>query len=403
MAVTETVTEGWGSRLGTSLRGIIGGIAMFIAGFPLLWWNEGNTIKTAKALEEGEANCVAIESPAQIDPANEGLLVHMTGIADTETTLTDGEFGISEEKAIRLNRTVEMYQWQENSHTTEKKNVGGSVTKTTTYTYEKVWSEQAIDSSSFKEAGHDNPGYMEFESRSEQASSVTFGAFRLAKDQIDRIRGEQPYAFARDFVCPIERVKVSGNMIYIPNTETRSNALNQRDVLAQPRIGDMRAKFTVVKPHEVSLVAKQHGDTFVSYTAKNGKRVSLMAEGVKDKAEMFADAQSANSIRCWLIRLGGFILMFLGISAILKPLSVVLDVLPILGNIAEVGISIVAFAVAGVCSLVTIAVAWLFYRPVVGILLLVAAGGLVYWFKMKKKGAKCEKKEVQPPAAPTAE
>lgn len=405
MAVTETVTESWGSRLGSSMKGIIGGIAMFIAAFPLLWWNEGNTIKTARALEEGEANCVPVESPAQIDPANEGVLVHMSGVADTETTLTDGEFGVSESKAIRLTRTVEMYQWLEKSHTTERKKVGGSVEKTTTYTYEKVWSEQPIDSSSFKEAGHDNPGVMEFQSDSYQAESVTFGAFRLAKDQIDRIHGTQPYKFAPDFVCPIERVKVSGNIIYIPNGETRSNALNQRDVVAQPRIGDMRATFTVVKPHEVSLVAKQHGDTFVAYTAKNKKRVSLMAEGVKDMEEMFADAQSANSFRCWLIRLGGFILMFLGISAILKPLSVVLDVLPFLGNIAEVGIAIVAFAVAGVCSLVTIALAWLAYRPVIAIALLAAAGGLVYWFKTKKKGATCAKKE-EPPAAsatPSAE
>ena len=401
MAVTKTETVGWGSRLGSAVKGIIGGFILFIAGFPLLWWNEGETIKTRKALEEGEQNCIAVESPAQIDPDYDGKLVHMSGLADTETTLSDPEFGVSEPKAIRLVRKVEMYQWKENSHTTEKKKVGGSVERTTTYTYEKVWSDAVIDSGSFEEAGHDNPGVMEFQSSELEAESVTFGAFRLSKEQIARIGEERPYVFPANFTCAVERVKVAGSIIYVPNGETRANALNQRDAVAQPRIGDMRVTFKVVKPHEISLVAKQHGDTFVSYTAKNGKKVSLLKDGVKDAAEMFAAAQSANTFRCWLLRLAGFLLMFFGVSAILKPLSVVLDVLPILGNIAEVGISIVAFAVAAPCSLVTIAIAWLYYRPVVGIAPLAAAGANVFWFKNKKKAAAAAK-AAAPSAQPSA-
>ncbi len=387
MATTETVTESWGSRLGASIKGVVIGLGLFIAGFPLLYWNEGNTVKTRKALEEGEANCIVVESPAQIDPANNGQLVHMTGLADTETELSDPTFGVVCPKTIRLKRKVEMYQWQEDSHTTEKKKVGGSVEKTTTYTYEKVWSEQAINSSSFHEAGHDNPSAMEYTSQEMEAKSVTFGAFHLSKDQISLIRGEEAYTFAPDFVCPIERVKVAGAMIYIPNAETRLNALNTRDVATMPRIGDMRVTFTIVKPHEISLVAKQFNDTFTPYTAKNGKKVSLLSDGVKDKDEMFAAAQSANNTRCWLIRIGGFLLMFIGISMVLKPISVLLDVLPILGDIAEMGIGLAAFAIAAPCALVTIAIAWLAYRPILAISLIVAAVGIVVWCKTKKKKA----------------
>ena len=53
MAVTETTTESWGIRLGGSIKGIAIGGALFIAGIPLLFWNEGRAVKTAKALEEG--------------------------------------------------------------------------------------------------------------------------------------------------------------------------------------------------------------------------------------------------------------------------------------------------------------------------------------------------------------
>ena len=50
MAVTETTTESWTSRLGGAVKGVVIGLGMFVAAFPLLFWNEGNCVKTAKAL-----------------------------------------------------------------------------------------------------------------------------------------------------------------------------------------------------------------------------------------------------------------------------------------------------------------------------------------------------------------
>jgi hypothetical protein len=83
--------------------------------------------------------------------------------------------------------------------------------------------------------------------------------------------------------------------------------------------------------------------------------------------------------------------MFFGLSMILKPLSVLADVLPILGDIVEMGMGIVAGLVALVCSLVTIAIAWLFYRPILGGILLAVAGFLVWKLIQKRKAAKAAK------------
>ena len=394
MAVTETTTEGWGSRLGSSIKGVLVGIGLFILGFPVLFWNEGNYVKTAKALDEGEGACVAVESNAKVDPEMGGKLVHMTGKADTKDVLTDDQFGVSV-TAIRLERTVEMYQWIEESRSQKKKKLGGSEETVTTYTYKKDWVEDAIDSSGFKEAGHDNPGIMEFTSDKTLAANVSFGAFKLHQDQIERIGSAQDYKFPTNFVCKVDRVKVSGTTIYVPNAETRNNPLNNRDVTSQARIGDMRVKFSVVYPHDISIVAKQRGDSFVSYTAKTGKKVNLLANGIKDSAEMFEAARSGNSMVTWLVRIGGFLLMFFGLSMVLKPLSVLADVLPILGDIIEMGAGLVAGLVALVCALVTIAIAWVFYRPVIGIILLAAAGFFV-WKLYQKRNAK---KAAAAPAA----
>lgn len=386
MAVTETTTESWGSRLGGSVKGVLVGLALFIVSFPVLFWNEGNAVKTRRALEEGEGACVSLESNDKVDPDYEGRLVHLTGRADTLDVLTDAEFGVSE-TAIRLTRKVEMYQWVENRKTVEKKNVGGSVTKTTTYTYTKDWSDEVVDSSGFKEAGHDNPGVFEFASKESLAANVTFGAFRLAENQISSIGGAEACQFATNYVCPVAHAKVVGTVVYVPNAETRGNDLNQRDVAAQPRVGDMRVTFRVVRPHDISVVAKQRGDSFVAYVAKNGRKVQLLADGVKDQTEMFAAAQSANTMMCWFLRLIGFVLMFCGIKMVLKPLSVLGDVLPIVGNIIGVINGVGAFLVALPLTLVTIAIAWVFYRPVLGITLLVLAVGIFGYRVYRRKAA----------------
>ena len=386
MASTVTSTESWFSRIGSSVKGIFAGIVLFVAGFPVLFWNEGRAVDTAKAIDEGEGECISLESPAAIDPAMNGKLVHLTGKADTADILADGEFGVSV-KAISLERKVEMFQWVEESSTSEKKNLGGSVTKTTTYSYKKDWCESAVDSGSFHESGHDNPPAMEFESSKTLASNVSFGAFRLGERDIARIGSGQTYVFPTNFVCKIDRAKIHGSMIYVPEAKTRSNPLNNRDVVTQPRVGDMRVSFRVVYPHEISIVAKQHGDTFVAYTAKNGKKLSYLADGVEDAASMFASARTGNKIATWFFRIIGFLMMNIGLGMVLKPLSVLADVLPILGDIVGIGTGLVSFVVSIACALATVAVAWLFYRPVLAIVLLAAAAGMFILIAKKRKPA----------------
>lgn len=147
MAVTETTTESWGSRLGGAFKGILVGLGLFLVAFPVLFTNEGRTVKTRKALEEGEGACLSVESNKTVDPELEGALVHMTGVPKRRTS-------------------------------------------------------------------------------------------------------------------------------YVPNAETRRNPLNTRDVAQQPRIGDTRVTFRQIAPHDISLVARQKGDTFVAYKARNGEGLS---------------------------------------------------------------------------------------------------------------------------------
>ncbi len=383
MAVTETETISYGSRLGGSIKGMLGGLLVFIAAFPLLFWNEGRAVKTARALDEGEGACISVESNKTVDSENEGKFVHMTGKADTKEVLTDDVFGVSE-NCIGLTRNVEIYQWVEISETKEKKNLGGSVTKTTTYSYKKQWCSSPVDSSGFKEAGHENPGGMEFSDASWSAGEVSFGAFRLSEKQIGMIGGSKTYVFPASFTSKVSRVQMAGNVIYVPVAETRNNPLNNRDVASQTRPGDMRVTYRIIKPHDISIIAKQHGETFVSYKAKNGKMLNLLSDGISEAAEMFEGERNSNAVLTWFLRFVGLMMMCGGIKSILKPLSVLADVLPILGDILDVGIGIVASIIGFVFTVITIAIAWIFYRPVLGIILLLIAGAAIYLLWKKR-------------------
>ena len=415
MATTVTTHQSWGSRLGNSLKGIVAGLVVFVLAFPVLFWNEGRTVHRAKALAEGESVCE--ESPATPDVSLDGKLVHVSAEAVSDETLSDDLFPVSV-TGIRLERIVEMYQWEEDSKSETKKNLGGSTDTVTTYTYHKRWLDHAEDSSGFQEAGHDNPT-MPIDGAEVQAGAARLGGFELPGEIIRRIGGEKALAFdpgEAGFEPPFPAdTAVVGGVLYLrpglrrpdrdvgkaaatnataaatnaaPETATNAApAAAAPNFAMAPEIGDVRVSFRWVPNHVVSVVAKQEGSRLGSYQTKNGA-VLLLADGEKTADEMFSAAKSANKMIAWLLRLGGFLMMLFGVRMVLGPLEVLADVVPFIGRIVGFGTGLVAAIVAIPCTLVTIAIAWIAYRPVLGIALLVAAGAAVVL--LVRRGRKTE-------------
>src|SRR3954468_18054600 len=145
---TEVSNTGWLGRIGGSIKGVlVGGILTLIC-VGVLFWNEGRAVKEAKRIEEGRTACVSVDT-GKVDPANEKKEIHISGDATTADKPADEAFGVSA-SAIRLNRIVEMYQWKESKKTETKRKLGGGEEKVTTYTYEKTWDDDVIDSTDFK-------------------------------------------------------------------------------------------------------------------------------------------------------------------------------------------------------------------------------------------------------------
>ena len=397
MAVTEVTREGWFSRLGKSLGGMFGGIILFLIGIGVTAWNEGRAVKTAQGLAEGSSAVVSVDS-ATVESANEGKLVHLSGLATTTETLRDDIFGL-EATALRLKRNVEMLQWKEKSSSKTETKVGGSTETTTTYSYEKVWSDKVVSSDEFKEADkHRNPGVMPLESASQTAKVVTLGGFQLGGSLAGRVGNFSPLPPPAQLPTGF---KAQGNTIYrsvaVPSSPPAAAvnplgsgivtpAATTATTTAEPQVGDVRITFEAVKPSEVSVIAQQRGAKLEPYRTKAGTTLELVDDGVVPAADMFASAVASNNLMTWLLRFLGFLALYIGMSMLLAPLGVLADVLPFLGSIMRLGTSLIALVIAVPTSFATIAIAWLAYRPVLGITLLVIGVGVPIALLIMKKG-----------------
>ncbi|HRR33289.1 MAG TPA: TMEM43 family protein [Kiritimatiellia bacterium] len=379
---TEVQNPNWLSRMGSSIKGVLVGAVLFLVAFPILFWNEGRAVKTAKGLSEGASAVVDIGIDA-VDATNEGRLVHVSGRAETDETLSDETFGVAA-TALRLNRSVEIYQWVEHKDVKREKK-GDKTIETTTYTYKTEWCGQPVDSSGFKESGHDNPPVaMPFSSQEQVAKDVKLGAFRLTERHVKKIGGAKPFPFPQDFRLPatLPGGQYLNGDIFIASSLATNDV---RQVATNPQIGDLRIRFSMVEPHDISLCEKQTGDTFSPWTASNGKTFSLQEDGIVDAAAMFASAQRANKLMTWVLRLIGFVVMLVGVRMILAPFSVLVDVIPVVRTIVSMGVGLIAFLVAAIGSLLVVAVAWFFFRPILSIALIVLAAACIVGLIMLKK------------------
>ena len=418
MAYTEVTRTGYGTRLKNSLGGILIGILMFIGGTILLWWNEGRAVKTSDMLKEGQKNYVEMENPAVKSPDFEGQLVHAVALATTTDSLSDGTFNVGA-VAVKLHRNVEYYQWVEHEKTEKKDKIGGAQETTHTYTYSKNWSSAPIDSRGFHDPDYQdlNFVYREIEDASSKAENVTFGAYRLNKDQVSSFHNEQPLnvEMDADLVKQLDQaardnarsfLSRGGLIDQIPDSaaviHTQGNVVYIGRNPNVPEVGDVRITFTKDMPSKVSIIAKIVGDTFTYYKAKNGYKLDLLYMGENTAEEMFDSEHATNKMILWILRILGILIIIGGLRSIVSIVPTLLKVLPFLGQIVETGLGVVCGIVGLVWSLIVIAIAWIRYRPVLGICLLVIAAALIFLLVRRSRKKKAAKAGIpDPQVSPT--
>ena len=427
--------------MGRSFKSIGSSFILFCAATVLLWWNEGNAVKTEKMLSEAEGAYVDMENPNKKDASLDGELVCATALATTEDSLSDGQFGIGA-KAISLQRKVEYYQWTEHVQESSEDKLGGKEVTTTTYTYTKEWTSEPIQSSEFKDPAYQQKNMVltTFDDSDWWAENVSFGAYKLNESLVRRISSEEPLelAISNDLLQALDKqtlvayerfhgpatpktpgtnplpsatvpdsVKVTNDSARIANDSIKAvtdslmaHAENQVSlqyvhqagnmlyiglVPGAPEVGDVRVTWTQIVPAKVTIISQVDGDTFKPYKAKNGKRFQTLVMGKKEAADIFESAHNSNTFWLWTLRIIGILLVIAGLKGIFGILETLFKVVPFLAGIVGWGIGLVCTVVGIVWSLIIIALAWLFYRPLLGITLLVVAGLLIWIFAFKGK------------------
>ena len=368
--------------------GIIIGIVLIIVSFPLLIWNEGRAVQTAQSLEEGAEAVVSVESE-EINPDNEGELVHVIDTAVTDDILSDSSFPL-EREALALRRSVEMYQWHE-----EESTEGTGDRQRTVYNYHQDWSSRVIDSSRFNDSHiYQNPSEMPYDDETRRADHVNVGAFELSSRFIDQIRNFSPVALDDEFAEAAEAVagqsaQIHGDYLFLgydPNN---------------PSTGDVRITFEKVEPHTVSAIGQQSGSMLSGYATDAGDTLALLSQGQRSADEMFEDAMAANVMMTWMIRIGGTMAMFFGFVLLFGPVSFVARFIPVVGPMIIGAKKLVAAGLTFVLAGGAIAFGWVLARPLIGIpmlLFVLGAGGGLLFLAYKKFQEKQAEEGAQPAA-----
>jgi len=354
---TEVTTQGWLQRLGGSFVAALIGLILVPASVVLLYWNEGRAVDAIRALNSGAASIMEVDA-ASVDPQANGKLVHASGTMQPTTSARDPVFGVTGDGLLRLSRTVEMYQWKEETSSQSQQSVGGSKTTETTYTYRRVWSEQPIVSTQFKvRDGHQNPA-MQVRSATFDAGEVKLGAYKVDPSLLNKVTIFTPLQVQS---APPAGYQAAGDGFYRGQDP------------GQPAIGDVRVSFAGIPAQTVSIAGAQSNGVLTAYRDANGYTIALAEPDVVTAAGLFRDEQKSEGRLTWILRGVGFITMLIGFVCVMRPLTMVFTVIPFLESLVGAGAFLVALTLAVPITLATIAVAWIVHRPLIGGLLLVGA------------------------------
>ena len=233
-----------GSAFG-KLAGALFGFGFFFGSFFVLWTNEGR-VNFGEVAQDSVV--IEADAPGSVDPEQ---LVAAVGDLRSDELLSDPKF-IKVGSYVQLNRTVEMYAWEEDERTEDEE---------TYYEYTAVWTEYPENSDSFYDTYYYNPP-MPFQSQSFTVSNATVGQLSFDPRSIEYPEGE-PVALSKQMLVPEiasnRDIAIYGDYIYV-GFSTMSN----------PEIGDLRVSYTAVVPSQnVTVFGRVSGDKLVPYTVKD--------------------------------------------------------------------------------------------------------------------------------------
>jgi hypothetical protein len=359
---TKTTRNSWWSRIANSFMGVLFGLILIPLSIWGLWWNEGQPDLSILAQAS-----VAVDA-TQMDLNTEGQFVAVTGTLDSKTTLADDPW-MQSGNYISLYRRVEMYAWEESTSTTETEDTfGGGSTTSTTYSYNKTWTESPSNSSNFEyPAGHENPS-KSIDSLSKTVETASIGAYEIAAQQMTLPSGER--VTPKPVTLP-EGYVLKGDYIF-----------NRTEAASNPAIGDIRISYEALNSGvTVTALGQQQGKNIVRHKVDKQEFYRVFM-GSRDDA--LATLHTEYMIRIWLIRIFGILGIFVGLQLIVGPVGRILGVIGILGKAVDGIFGLINFILAITIGFAVIIISQIFHN--IWLLLIIIAliiAGTVYFLRKR--------------------
>jgi hypothetical protein len=348
------------TKKGGVFAGALFGVLMLIGSVVMLWVNEGR----ADLSKVAQDAIVVTQGTAPAEA--QGQLVAITGRLEIDEAAFDADFGVRGDY-VELNRKVEMYAWDEDEDDDK-------------YSYDTEWTTSPENSDGFEyPAGHENLRelYQRYPATTfhAQTARVNGYTFDPSRAHLTSAEGVRP---GSDLRLP-QSAYLTGDYIYIgyygPYTATN-----------QTMVGDVRISYTAVQAgRTVSLYGLLQGDQVEPFVKDNAKLYGTWA-GSHDEA--LAAMHQEYVMIGWIMRVGGFMLMWFGLNLLVSPLTNLLGFIPVLGRLGRGIIWGINFVIALVVSLVIMLVSFVAHRwYLILVVFLVGVGVAVFFVLRQRKKA----------------
>ena len=215
-------------------------------------------------------------------------------------------------------------------------------------------------------------------------------------EQVVKIDGEEKRMYVvkatGDSYTSRERAMKAAKAV-VPSSQQERQLFNSADEAA---IGDVRITFSEVPCTFVSVLAKLSGNILTNWPSKQGAGydVAVLTQGSVSAEDMISAKKTANTAKTWLFRGFGWLLNFIGFSMITGIISTTADMtlnwIPFLGpmanSIINLGLTVANLILANCVTLIVGSIAWVVYRPLIGISMLASSIGLFYTASQAGKG-----------------
>lgn len=364
--LTTTSSKGFLSNLMSSFLAIPVGILLFLASFWVLFKNEGRT-------NWSEVSAASTAVPADPASGTEGAFVSVTGSLGTSAPVGDAPF-IQVGPYLQLQRSGEMYAWQQNESRQTRDKVGGGTETITTYTYEMVWTSSPASSSGFQDQTKQNPPAPAIVGTATQTASVgNVGSWTFAPASANLPSGS-PLTLDATVLVPGVPGRPDGTYLY-----------QGAGPAGAPQLGDVRLSWRAVRTGgNATIFGNVQGTSIVPHVHEGS---SFLRVFTSTRDEALATMQTEYEIQGWLFRILGFLMMWFGMGMVFAPLHAIAGILPFLKKGTTFLVNVITFPIALVLTTITVVVSMILNSWVAILVTCLLFGGIIAaLFVMRKKG-----------------